>query len=99
MPRFISGHQYRELCPRGNPAVVRERRRSVPMAQVASRQITEAKLLAGLAIKPKPQKLAASVTQFLLGVVMLPWDSIAAKSYATLSPADLMQDQARNPSI
>jgi tRNA(fMet)-specific endonuclease VapC len=69
---------------RGNPPVVRQRLNSVPLAQVCISAITEAELLAGLAIKPEATKLAASVAKFLLGVVVLPWDSSAARSYATL---------------
>jgi len=69
---------------RGNPPIVRQRLSSIPMVQVCISAITEAELLAGLALKPEATKLAASVTQFLLGVTVLSWDSGAARSYATL---------------
>lgn len=70
---------------KGNPPSVREHLRRVPMAQVCISSITEGELLFGLALKPDAIKLAELVNQFLLGVTILPWDSAAAKAYATLS--------------
>ena len=84
MPRFMLDTNTVSYALRGNPPVARERLRNVPMAQVCISAITEAELLSGLALKPQATKLAASVAQFLLGVTVLPWDSNAGRSYATL---------------
>jgi len=84
MPRFMLDTNTVSYALRGDPPIVRERLSSVPMVQVCISTITEAELLAGLALKPAATKLAASVAKFLLGVTVLPWDSAAAKSYATL---------------
>ena len=70
---------------RGDPPSVRDRLRRVPMAQVCISSITEAELLLGLALKPQAIKLAELVNQFLLGVTSLPWDSAAARAYASLA--------------
>jgi len=69
---------------RGYPPSVREHLREVPMVQVCISSITEAELLFGLALKPQATKLAELVNQFLMGVAVLPWDSLAAKAYAEL---------------
>jgi len=70
---------------RGDPPSVREHLRRIRMAQVCISCITEAELLLGLALKPQATKLAETVSQFLLGVTSLPWDSAAARAYADLS--------------
>ena len=87
MPRFMLDTNTVSYALRGNPPIVRQRLSSVPMTQVCISAITEAELLAGLAIKPQASKLAVLVAKFLLGVTVLPWDSSAAKSYATLYSA------------
>jgi tRNA(fMet)-specific endonuclease VapC len=87
MPRFMLDTNTVSYALRGSPPLVRERLRNVPLSQVCISSITEAELLAGLALKPEATNLAASVTKFLLGVSVLPWDSSAAKSYASLYSA------------
>ena len=87
MPRFMLDTNTVSYALRGNPPVVRERLSRVPVSQVCISTITEAELLAGLALKPEATKLAALVAKFLAGVTILPWDSSAAKSYATLYSA------------
>ena len=76
---------------RGDPPSVRDRLRRVPMAQVCISSITEAELLLGLALKPQAIKLAELVNQFLLGVTSLPWDSAAARAYASLAASSWKQ--------
>jgi tRNA(fMet)-specific endonuclease VapC len=85
MPRFLLDTNTVSYALRGDPPSVRERLRRVPMAQVCISAITEAELLLGLALKPEAAKLAEVVTQFLLGITSLPWDSAAAQAYAALS--------------
>ena len=69
---------------KGNFPRVRERLVRVPMADVGISVITEAELRFGVARKPEAARLAIAVEEFLLRVQILPWDSAAAKSYATL---------------
>jgi tRNA(fMet)-specific endonuclease VapC len=76
---------------RGDPPSVRDRLRRVPMAQVCISSITEAELLLGLALKPQAIELAELVNQFLLGVTSLPWDSAAARAYASLAASSWKQ--------
>ena len=85
MPRFMLDTNTVSYALRGDPPSVRERLRRVHMAQVCISCITEAELLLGLALKPQATKLAETVSQFLLGVSSLPWDSAAARAYADLS--------------
>jgi tRNA(fMet)-specific endonuclease VapC len=87
MPRFLLDTNTVSYALRGNPPAVRERLREIPMGQICISAITAAELLAGLALKPEATKLAVAVNQFLLAVTVLPWDSSAAKSYASLYSA------------
>ena len=72
---------------KGEPAVIRERLRKVPMANVCVSTITEAELLRGVAKKPDAKRLPIAVKEFLLRVEILPWDSDAADAYAQLRTA------------
>ncbi len=72
---------------KGEPAVIRERLRNVPMANVCVSTITEAELLRGVAKKPEAKRLPIAVKEFLLRVEILPWDSDAADAYAQLRTA------------
>ena len=72
---------------KGHPAVIRERLRNVPMANVCISAITEAELLRGVAKKPEAKQLPIAVKEFLLRVEILSWDSDAADTYAQLRTA------------
>ena len=72
---------------KGKPAVIRERLRNVPMANICVSAITEAELLRGVAKKPEAKHLPVAVKEFLLRVEILPWDSDAADAYAQLRTA------------
>lgn len=72
---------------KGEPTVIRERLRNVPMANVCVSTITEAELLRGVAKKPEAKRLPVAVKEFLLRVEILPWDSDAADAYAQLRTA------------
>jgi len=87
MLRFMLDTNSVSYALKANPPSVREHLRRVPMAQVCVSSITEAELLFGLALKPEATKLAELVNQFLLGVTVLAWDSVAAKAYADLCSA------------
>ncbi len=72
---------------KGEPVVVRDHLRNVPMAAVCISAITEAELLRGVARKPEAKRLPLAVKEFLLRVEILPWDSDAANAYAQLRTA------------
>ena len=72
---------------KGEPVVVRDHLRNVPMATVCISAITEAELLRGVAGKPEAKRLPLAVKEFLLRVDILPWDSDAANAYAQLRTA------------
>ncbi|MEJ2680759.1 MAG: type II toxin-antitoxin system VapC family toxin [Gammaproteobacteria bacterium] len=72
---------------KGDPAAIREYLLHVPMANVCISTITEAELLRGVARKPAAKHLPIAVKEFLLRVEILPWDSLAAKTYAELRTA------------
>ncbi|VAW93233.1 hypothetical protein MNBD_GAMMA20-253 [hydrothermal vent metagenome] len=72
---------------KGEPKVIRENLRSVPMAKVCISAITEAELLRGVAKKPEAKRLPIAVKEFLLRVEILPWNSDVAATYAQLRTA------------
>jgi tRNA(fMet)-specific endonuclease VapC len=69
---------------KGANATVQKRLENVPMANVCISSITQAELLRGVALKPSAKNLSLIVNEFLLRVEILPWDSPAAESWATL---------------
>jgi len=69
---------------KGEPAIVREHLRKVPMASVSISSITQAELLRGVARKPEAKRLPIAVKEFLIRVEIMPWDSDAAEAYARL---------------
>jgi tRNA(fMet)-specific endonuclease VapC len=72
---------------KGNVPHVREKLLKVPMAEVGISVVTEAELRFGVASKPQAARLKLAVDEFLLRVEILPWDSAAARQYATLRSA------------
>jgi len=70
---------------KGEPAIVREYLRRVPMASVSISSITQAELLRGVARKPEAKHLPIAVKEFLIRVEIMPWGSDAAEAYARLS--------------
>jgi len=72
---------------KGNVPPVRQRLLKVPMAEVAISVVTEAELRFGAARKPEAKQLKTAVEEFLLRVESQPWDSDAAKHYASLRAA------------
>jgi tRNA(fMet)-specific endonuclease VapC len=72
---------------KGNVPHVRERLLSVPMAEVGISVVTEAELRFGVTRKAEATHLKLAVDEFLLRVEILPWDSAAARHYATLRSA------------
>ena len=81
MPRYMLDTNTVSYIIKGQPAGVRESLQRVAMEQVCISAITEAELLLGLAQKPAATRLA-EISQFLLRVEILSWDSPAAKAYA-----------------
>ena len=69
---------------KGNIPAVRHRLVKVPMAQVAISTVTEGELLYGVARRPDATQLQAIVSEFLLRLTILSWDSEAAQQYGRL---------------
>ena len=67
---------------------VRERLLQIPFDEVGISVVTEAELRFGLARNPVDSRLNFGVEEFLNHTIVVPWDSSAAKTYATLR-ADL----------
>lgn len=69
---------------KGNPPSVREQMLKIPMVNLCISAITEAELLHGVARKPEAKNFPIVVKGFLQRIDILPWDSDAAKVYASL---------------
>lgn len=69
---------------KGNIPAVRQRLVRVPMAQLAISAVTEGELRYGVARRPDAKQLQAIVSEFLLRLTILPWDSEAAQEYGRL---------------
>lgn len=69
---------------KGKPPLVRENLLRVPMSEVGISVVTEAELRFGVARKPAATQLRLAVDEFLLRVEILPWESPAARHYATI---------------
>jgi len=69
------------------PPRVRENLRRVSLQLTAVSSITEAELRYGVARKPAAMRRRASVESFLADVLILPWDSAAARTYGELRAA------------
>lgn len=82
--RYLLDTNIASYVIKGNVPHVRDHLRSVPMSEVGVSTVTEAELRFGAACKPQATKLHLAVEEFLLRVEILPWDSTAAKHYATL---------------
>lgn len=100
MTRYMLDTNMVSSLVRQNPIAV-ERARGAPIAALCISAITEGELLYGLAKRPEALRLHAAVREFLRCVDVLPWDEVAAESYAqsrasmerqgkTLAPLDLL---------
>ncbi len=85
--RYMLDTNTASYCIRGELIQIRERLLREPMFNICVSAITEAELLRGVARKPEAKKLPIAVKEFLLRVEILPWDSLAAKTYAELRTA------------
>ncbi|MGH9493793.1 MAG: type II toxin-antitoxin system VapC family toxin [Candidatus Sulfotelmatobacter sp.] len=85
--RYLLDTNMASYVIKGNLAHVRENLRRVPMSEVSVSTVTEAELRFGVARKPQATRLQLAVDEFLLRVDILPWDSEAARHYATLRAA------------
>lgn len=69
---------------KGNLPRVRERLLQISTTDVAISVVTEAELRFGVARLPAAKRLAAVVEEFLKYIDIRPWESAAARHYATL---------------
>jgi len=82
--RYLLDTNIASYAIKGNFPQVRKRLLEVPMSEVGISAVTEAELRFGAARKAASPQLTLAVEEFLLRVEILPWDSEAAKHYATL---------------
>ena len=82
--RYLLDTNIASYVIKGRVPHVREHLQRVPMAEVSISAVTEAELRYGVARKPGARHLQLAVEEFLLRVEILPWDSAAAREYATL---------------
>ncbi len=66
---------------------VRQRLENIAMAEAGISSVTEAELRFGVERRPEATRLKTIVEEFLLRVEILPWDSEAAKQYASIRAA------------
>lgn len=85
--RYLLDTNIASYVIKGNLPRVRERLVKVPMAEVGISVVTEAELRFGVERLPNASRLEMAVEEFLLRVEILPWNSAAAKSYASLRSA------------
>jgi len=82
--RYLLDTNIASYVIKGKPPHVRENLRRVPMWEVGISAVSEAELRFGAARKIEAVRLQIAVEEFLLRVEILPWDSAAARHYATL---------------
>jgi tRNA(fMet)-specific endonuclease VapC len=82
--RYLLDTNIASYAIKGNFPQVRKQLLEVPMSEVGISAVTEAELRFGAARKAASPHLTLAVEEFLLRVEILPWDSEAAKYYATL---------------
>ena len=83
-PRYLLDTNTVSYAIKGTVHRVRERLQKAPVSDVAISVITEAELRFGIAKYPAATRLKVIVEEFLSLVDIRPWDSDAARRYATL---------------
>ena len=83
-PRYLLDTNTVSYAIKGTVPRVRERLLKAPVSDVAISVITEAELRFGIAKYPAATRLKVIVEEFLSLVDIRPWDSDAARRYATL---------------
>ena len=86
-PRYLLDTNTVSYAIKGNVPSVRERLQKAPVSDVAISVITEAELRFGVAKYPEATRLKVIVEEFLSFVDIHPWDSDAARQYATVRAA------------
>jgi len=89
--RFLLDTDIASYAIKHSDPKVRERLRQVAPSEVGVSVITEAELRFGVARHAPGSRLMLSVEEFLAHVDIVPWDSNAAKTYATVR-AELEQE-------
>jgi tRNA(fMet)-specific endonuclease VapC len=85
--RFLLDTNMASCVIKGIFATVRDRLRSISMAEIGVSTVTEAELRFGWERKPQAAQLRLAVDEFLIHVEIVPWGSDAAKAYAKLRSA------------
>jgi tRNA(fMet)-specific endonuclease VapC len=82
--RYLLDTNISSYVIKGKVPYVRENLRRIPMPEVGISAVTGAELRFGVARIPGASQLQIAVEEFLVHVEILPWDSFAARHYATL---------------
>ncbi len=82
--RYLMDTNMVSFAIKGNFPSVRQKMRRVPISDIAISAITEGELRFGVFRNPQATNLKRIVDEFLVRIDILPWDSLAAASYAQL---------------
>ncbi len=82
--RYLMDTNMVSFAIKGNFPSVRQKMRRVPISDIAISAITEGELRFGVFRSPQATNLKRIVDEFLVRIDILPWDSLAAASYAQL---------------
>ena len=82
MKKYLLDTNIVSLAVRGNNHVLKHLT-SVPMSELCISAITHAELMYGLANRPEARRLHRLVSEFLLRVDVLPFDTAVAEVYGT----------------
>ncbi len=85
--RYLLDTNTASYAIKGNWPRVREHLLKVPVSEVGISAITEAELRFGVARLRAPARLQTLVSEFLLRMEILPWDSGCARHYAEIRAA------------
>jgi len=91
--RFLLDTNIASYIIKGNSPEVRRRLTRHPMAEIAISAVSEGELTYGVARKPETVRRREVVSEFLLRVTILPWDSAAAAEYGDLRASLEQQGQ------
>jgi tRNA(fMet)-specific endonuclease VapC len=84
MIRYLLDTNIASFVIKGNSPAVDRRLVKVAMAELAISAVTEGELRFGAARRPHAARLHNLIDDFLLRVIVLPWDSDAAQQYGQL---------------
>ncbi|SPE38498.1 Ribonuclease VapC [Candidatus Sulfopaludibacter sp. SbA3] len=87
MTQYLLDTNIASYIIKGLHPAIPQRLVSVPIHQVAISSVTEGELRYGVARLPAASRLNAIVEEFLIRIVIRPWDSAAAQEYGRIRAA------------